>query len=134
MKTKIFIRKKRKFSAENVGWATAQLYCNIGWLGAGLCRNTVHCIVTKAGLDCIATQSLNHDTALGRGAGRAAGRAGRRWGDRRLGASGRVDVSGRAGVDGRAGGRRAGRRRAGRWARACWASGHRRGRRAGSWA
>ena len=59
------------------------MYCNIGWLGAGLCRNTVHCIVTEAGLDCIAIQSLGHDTALGRGAGRAAGRAGRvgrRWG------------------------------------------------------
>ena len=29
-KKKIFIMKKKKFSAENVGWATAQLYCK-GW-------------------------------------------------------------------------------------------------------
>ena len=37
----IFIMKKKKFGAENVGWATAQLYCK-GWR---------YCIV---GLDCIA--------------------------------------------------------------------------------
>ena len=59
-------------------------------------------------MDCIAIQSLGHDTALGRGAGRAgraagrAGRAGRRWGAQ-LGAQGAAaggasERVGRAGV------------------------------------
>ena len=50
--------------------------------------------MTEAGLDCIAIQSLGHDTALGRGAGRAGarrqalGHAGRRAGRRRRRAAG----------------------------------------------
>ena len=57
----------------------------------------------EAGLDCIAIQSLGHDTALGRSVGRAAGRvgarrqvwgrAGKRWGSQ-VGAQG-TGVGGR---------------------------------------
>ena len=95
--------------------------------------------MTEAGLDCIAIQSLGHDTALGRGAERPAGRVGARR--QALGSAGGRAAGAQAAR--RAGtwrhetsGARAGRRRrraagpglqAG--VRACWASRHRRGRR-----
>ena len=68
-----FVLQEKKLYCKMRWLARRKLYCNIGWLEAGLCHDTVHCIVIEIGLDCIAIQSLGHDTALGRGAGA------RRW-------------------------------------------------------
>ena len=96
-------------------------------------------------MDCIAIQSLSHDTALGKSTGRAAGRAGlagRRWGvqvdaqgtqqaRRRLGERGArgAQAGGRRGRAGRraTGGECAAGRRWARGARAAWALGARAG-------
>ena len=94
--------------ARGGGWLGKQLYCNIGWLGAGLCHNTVHCIVAEArqrlycNTDTVPTTQPSWALVRALGAGRAGAGRGCRRGRASVG---RLGV--RAGHAGRAQGSRA---------------------------